>query len=263
MNQGESAEIKFIAFLGCHVGKSIRFSNAPTEIFISSIEIPIKGTQEKLQLPKFDSNVTPDLICSMSKSDFNSFCESVNIIKSGPFSKSDVYINSKGYSLKSVGNGPPAIVNHTNRLGWNYVARRIKNSMIELDNLIDEYWDRRLAGIIKEDVLNTNINSPFSNNSEILKPFLNYFCFDGSGKKDSDHPADFIIKFTNPFDFTTWEIFDRENYIDHHWSELCFSVRSKGMNKIQRLSIDEQTSVLKWARDFQGSLKGSLHVRVK
>ena len=101
MNKGDRAELKFIATLGCNIGRHIRFSNSLNNILINTIEIPINGTQSKIALLKFPLNITPLSISAMSDMQLVSFCNSVGIFKAGRFSKSDVYINGQGYSIKS------------------------------------------------------------------------------------------------------------------------------------------------------------------
>jgi len=265
MNKGERAELKFIATLGCHIGQSIKFSNSPNGFIVNSIEIPTNGTQSKVVLSKFPITITPVAIAAMSDLQLKSFCQSTGIVKAGLFSKSDVYINGKGYSIKSYDGSPPAIVNHTNRIGWEFVAQQIGSSISPLDILVNDYWNKRVNGVIKEDVLNSNVNSPFSSHFRTLEPFLNYFCFDGSGSKKSNHPADYMVEFSDPCNLNTCSIYDRGNYLSHHWSNLCFSMRSKkGMPRdINALSLANTSSIMMWSRNFQGSLRGSLHVRVK
>lgn len=265
MNRGERAELKFIATLGCNIGQSIVFANSLNRLTINTVEIPINGTQSKVALTNFPSGVTSTTINSMNDSQLASFCQTVGIVKAGLFSKSDVYVNGKGYSIKSYDGSPPAIVNHTNRLGWDFVAQQTGASLSALDGLISDYWVKRIGGIIKEDVLNSNINSPFSSHFSMLEPFLNYFCFDGSGSKHSNHPADYVVEFSDPCNLNTCSIYDRTNYLAHHWSNLCFSIRSKkGMPRdINALTPADRLSLLTWAKNYQGSLRGSLHVRVK
>lgn len=265
MNKGERAELKFIATLGCHIGQSIKFLNSPNSFIVNSVAIPINGNQSNVVLSKFPLSISPIAIAAMSDTQLESFCKSTGIVKAGQFSKSDVYINGKGFSIKSYDGSPPAIVNHTNRIGWEFVAQQIGASMIPLDKLVNDYWNKRVSGVIKEDVHNSNINSPFSSHFQILEPFLNYFCFDGSGSKKSNHPADYMVEFSDPCNLNTCSIYDRGNYLSHHWSNLCFSMRSKkGMpGNINALDPLNRSSIMMWARNFQSSLRGSLHVRVK
>ena len=265
MNKGERAELKFIATLGCRIGQPIQFANTQNGFIVNKVEIPINGTQFKVALSKFPLHITPSVIAAMSDVQLKIFCQTAGIVKAGLFSKSDVYINGKGYSIKSYDGSPPAIVNHTNRIGWEFVAQQIGTSLIPLDNLVIDYWFKRINGVIKEDVLNSNINSPFSSHFSMLEPFLNYFCFDGSGSRTSNHPADYMVEFSDPCNLNTCSIYDRRNYLSHHWSNLCFSIRSKkGMpSNMNALNPVNKASIMTWSKNFQGSLRGALHVRVK
>ena len=98
-----------------------------------------------------------------------------------------------------------------------------------------------------------------------IKPYLDYFCFDGSGKKVSDHPAQGIIEFSDPCNIGTWKQFNRANYINLVWPNLVFSLRSKkGMPpNINSVNEPDRSSILQWSQTFQGSLRGALHVRFK
>lgn len=266
VNKGERAELKFIATLGCYIGKSVvLFTNQMQPIRISSISLPLGGVGQSRALGTYPQNINPVVISAMNDEQLVSFCYQVGISKAGPYSKADVFLNGDGYSIKCTDGAPPALINHTNRLGWERAATYSGVNIGPLDLLIDDYWNKRIGGLIKEDVSNSNIHSPFASHLAVLKPFLDYFCFDGSGKKLSNHPATGVIEYSDPCDIATWKLFSKANYINAVWPNLVFSLRSKkGMPpNIANLSPAEQASVLKWSRTFQGSLKGALHVRFK
>ena len=77
--------------------------------------------------------------------------EEVGIEKARTSSKADISVNGISYSLKEINGSPPAIVNHTPRHGFENVCSTIGVSIDELDKIIEEYWDLRLSGQIKQD----------------------------------------------------------------------------------------------------------------
>ena len=266
MNKGERAELKFIATLGCYLGKTVNlWSNQTSPVLVANVAVPLTGTNLSRSIGIYPQSINPATIAAMSDSQLASLCSDLKITKAGPYSKSDVFLNGAGYSIKYTDGAPPALINHTNRVGWEQAASHAGINISSLDLLIDDYWNKRINGFIKEDVANSNPNSPFSNHLSTLKPFLDYFCFEGSGKKVSDHPAQCIIEFSDPCDITTWKEFSKANYINTVWSNLVFSIRSKkGMPpNISSLDLAKRNSILKWSRDFQGGLRGALHVRFK
>ena len=259
MNIGERAELKLIASLGCMYGKTVNLKSGP--ITIQSIQIPVSTALHTIN----PINASPSTISAMTDDQLQDFCRSHNIQKAGAMSKADVFINSIGYSVKSTEGAPPAIVNHTNRLGWEFAAQQKGLPIRALDQLINDYWSKRLSGVIKEDVGNDNPNSPFSAHIQTLLPFLEYFSFEGSGSKISNHPAKSVIEFSDPCNEATCDIINKPTFISSVWNRLVFSLRSsKGMpSDINALDQTAKTSVLQWSRDMNGKLKGALHVRVK
>ena len=184
-----------------------------------------------------------------------------NARKAGAFDKADVFINHVGYSVKSLQEAPPAIVNHTPRFGWYRICNQLGININELDAMIDDYWNKRINGDIMEDISNNDPNSPFKNHLDYLRPLLNYFLFTGTGQKDSPNPASYILEFTDPLDPSTWFVHGYE-YLNSHWNDLVFSVRHKGFN--ENIKNEAKRAInLKWARYFQGMYKGSLHVRFR
>ena len=179
--------------------------------------------------------------------------------------KADVNINGKGYSIKSHSSAPPAIVNHTPRWGWSRICEKLGVSITPLDNMVEEYFDLRLKRIITEDVNNSNTNSPFAKNKEYLRPILNYFIFKGTGAKDSEFPADYVLVFTDPYDTNTWELYSEDKYIDMFWDDMIFSMRNKGFEAypyLRTCDLWKNDVSEPWAKRFDGTLKGSLHIRV-
>jgi len=190
----------------------------------------------------------------------------LNITKSSSKDKADIKINNINYSLKCIGYSMPAIVNHTNRRGWLKVSEIINQDIKLLDNLIDEYWKLRISGKIYEDCPNFNNNSPFSNHIEIIKPYLDFFVFKGSGQGESELSAEKILEFRTFNEISTWKIFGNE-YIQHHWNRLYFCMRStKGMPKNYN-NYEHKNIISPWTRYFKGKKgekkhRGALHVRV-
>lgn len=203
-------------------------------------------------------------LTKMSEAALVRLAHSVGIEKAGVFDKADVYINGAGYSVKSLETAPPALVNHTARPGWERICAVLGVDIAPLDEMIAEYWKLRKSGVLKEDVVNTDPNSPFAKNKEYLRPILNYFLFSGSGSKDSKHPAEYIFEFSDPLDTSTWSV-GKDQYLNRHWDNLVFSLRSsKGMGNYPNIAdAGKKRSMAKWTEFWQGGHKGALHVRVK
>ena len=201
----------------------------------------------------------------MTDAQIEKLAKSVGAGKAKGSYKADVNINGKGYSVKSHRSAPPAIVNHTPRWGWARICDKLGISIAPLDNMVNKYFDLRSQGIISEDIYNSNSCSPFAANKEYLRPILNYFLFEGTGAKDSEYPAEFVLDCANPYDTNTWEVHNKEQYLDQYWSEMKFSMRNKGFEAYPYTrACDAWKTPLSepWAKKFDGSYKGSLHVRV-
>ena len=179
--------------------------------------------------------------------------------------KADVNINGNGYSVKSHRSAPPAIVNHTPRWGWYRICQQIGVDISILDNMVEDYFDLRRRGIISEDIYNSDKRSPFGKNKEYLRPILNYFLFKGTGAKDSEYPAKYVLDCGDPYDISTWKIHDENDYLDIFWDDMKFSMRNKGFEAYpytRRGDLWKTPLSEPWAMMFDGSFKGSLHVRV-
>jgi len=266
MNDGEIAEKKFIATLGCLRGHYLHLDSINKQpMMVNTLETPFKQTLRSVN--HFPASVSPQLIKELSESQLSNFCDAHQIGKAGPFSKADVYINGIGFSLKYTNASPPALVNHTRRTGWEFAANHIGADMTDLDALISEYWRLRISGVIAEDIANSDSNSPFANYFITLFPFLEYFAFSGTATKLSYHPASEIIEFSDPCDVSTWKLLDKKQLIANLWPRLVFSVRSKkGMPSKKMLSSmpeSDRASILRWSNLINGELKGALHVRIR
>ena len=123
------------------------------------------------------------------------------------------------------------------------------------------YWTFRLSGGTEE-VSGVRENNPFTidenggSTLSYMKPLLNYFSFKGTGTRDSNAPAQYILSVGNPEDISTWIYYTEENFIDSVWEKLVFSLRSKGTPK----ELTEE--ILPWVREVDDKKKGALNVRV-
>ena len=250
MNKGEKNEILFKIYL-CYLKKTKNFTSPFGEIKnLGFGKTEYKDYDDKIDLSSLDDE---DLL--------NKVSENLGIKKSPPRSKADVYINNEGYSVKYMKAGPPSIVNHTSRKGFLRIANQLKIDIYELDKLIKEYWDLRLQGKITEDCYNNNPLSPFRNNKEILRPYLEYFCFIGTGSSDSKYQAKSLIKFTKFNDSSTWKILSKKNTVDEIWDSLGFCMRGgRGMPKNYKKSKDRKIIEL-WTRFSSNKYRGALSIR--
>ena len=207
-------------------------------------------------------SLPPETVLSgLNDSQVESLAIQVGAFKAPKGSKADVYVNGLGISVKSHRGANPAFLNHTHRAGLLKVCQRIGVSIDELDLIIKEYWEKRKAGIIREDVSNSDPNSPFVNHLEYLKPIMNYFLFTGAAQKDSSYPAEFILDFTDPLDESSWK-FSKDEYLDDNWDHIIFSVRSKGMPP--SYPNGKGADFIKpWVEYTDGKYKGSLHGRAQ
>ena len=151
----------------------------------------------------------------------------------------------------------------TYKAGFQKVLQRLNNYPIRsLDSMVQNYWELRKSGVITEDVKNSHAKSPFYNEKEYFKPILEYFLFKGTGRGDSDFPADCLLVFNDPYDPSTYKIYSTDNAVDELWDNLIFSVRSKGMPK--KYEPDHKhIELAPWVMLADELYKGSLHIRSK
>ena len=186
--------------------------------------------------------------------------------KSPSTHKADVIVNGVGISLKSMRGAPPAILNHTSRFGLRRVCEMCNEGTQEvLDNAVNEYHQLRRDGVINEDVHNDSINSPFRKYKEELKEFINHFVFRGTGFRDSKFPAQYVVDVDDPFDASTWKVYDESNFVDANWDKFVFSMRSsKGMYKYPNVAKERKDCMSVWVEEhIIGKYSGSLHIRLK
>ena len=190
-------------------------------------------------------------------------CQKIKAGKAGAFDKADVYINGIGISVKSRRGQPPTIINQTSREKILRVMRAINNPIAPLDRIVNRYWEHRLSTNGPEDVSYFrdpqnafSVDEKGNSNLPILKPLLNYFAFKGTGTKDSDSPAKYILSIENPVDTNTWVYYDENNFVEAVWYKMLFSIRGKGLPK----KISDE--IMPWVRDIGDEKKGTLNVRV-
>ena len=74
MNEGERAELKFIATMGCYNNKQVKFKNGTKPLIISKLETP---TGQQLQtISPYTSKITPQFIRQLDDADLVNFCHS-------------------------------------------------------------------------------------------------------------------------------------------------------------------------------------------
>jgi hypothetical protein len=194
-----------------------------------------------------------------------------NLTKAKSCFKSDVTIkmnktnNLYNCSIKSKKGANPTILNHTPRNAKVFAKEGILGNQLGfLDQIINEYIDKRNKKIIGEDIHLIELES--IKNIEIEDAFievLGYFMFEGSGKGDSREKANSIlcIEENNQINFIkciTKE--QKKEYIKNTLEKYIVSLRDKGMPK----NIDD--IVNPWIyKDIKENgnikLKGSLHIR--
>lgn len=202
---------------------------------------------------------------SMSDDQLNAFAAQHGISKAATGDKSDIYINRRGVSLKSLRAAPAALVNHTARPGFEFACYHSGANIAFLDEAVDNYWNLRLNGTITEDTRTTDPNCPFIPYKAQLKPVIEYFLFRGTGSRLSNHPACGIIEFTNPFDSRTYRWLSPDDAFESVWTKLIFSLRAKkGMPNNYNLETYRgkgAQSIARWVRFTSGDYRGALHIR--
>lgn len=196
-----------------------------------------------------------------------SVCASVKATKANLFDKADVYINGIGVSVKSERGGNPSLINHTTREKILRVMQSIKQPILPLDILVDKYWNFRLANRINEDTCISDTICPFGSPEDkasltILKPLLNYFAFDGTGTRDSESPALFILSLDSPTNISSWHYYSKDNFVDCVWTRLVFSIRAKTTPQFIDAGIKDHQLMLPWVREVGTTMKGALSVRI-
>jgi hypothetical protein len=201
----------------------------------------------------------------MSDIQIETIASSIGSKKAPTGAKADVEINGEGISLKSLRAALDALVNHTSRPGFEFACQNTRVSIENLDIIIDDYWNKRMSGIIAEDTRTTDLNCPFSGYKEYLGPILEYFLFDGTGSKLSIAPAKYLIEFSNPYDESSYKRLNRQDAVDAIWPKLIFSLRAKkGMPSCYNVNTyngKNAASIAKWVRYYSNEYRGALHIR--
>ncbi|MBP3966249.1 hypothetical protein [Paenibacillus lignilyticus] len=247
MNKGERSEL-IIKLVLIH----IRDNNSSTGPISSISSVGLNGEYKSLP-PNFNLNKLREY----KNDQLFKLCNKIGVIKAPSRSKSDVYINGKGYSVKSLASAPPALVNHTTRPGFERICKLTGVDILHIDKLINNYWELRINKEISEDIHNKNDKSPFVGERKLLEPVLNYFLFEGTGKYKSNFPADYILDYRDPLDAMTWRVLDRNTALNNFWNKLIFSIRVKGMPK----NFKNNESIVKWTREVNFKESGALHIR--
>jgi len=253
MNAGEKNELLFKIFL-CELKRK---KNKDT-IFgeINSI-----GFGEKQYL---DLDEEVNFATLVDEADIKELAKKLCIEKSSPLNKADIYVNNISYSVKYMNAAPPSLINHTSRKGFLRIAEQLKIDISKLDNLIKIYWDLRMQKKITEDVSNLNSLSPFKENKEIVRPYLEYFCFTGTGKSDSKHKAKKLIKFNIYNEPSSWKIYSKKEAIDEIWDGLYFCMRDIGKGGVKDFTNHPDKAILApWTKFSSGKYRGALSVRYK
>jgi hypothetical protein len=183
-------------------------------------------------------------------------------------------------SIKTVGGGKSALINHTARSAPVFKLEQFRDSVEVFDAAIKEYWEKSLP----EDVTGNNAQSPWHwpcgtsdrshktiiNHRMKFLPILRYFLVEGSGRGPSKQPANCLIQY-NP-KTNTCEITDltstahQDNYLLSIFEKLTFSIRKKSYEGNVKARTDSRSHV--WAdptkdvgnMDIKG-VRGALHVR--
>lgn len=251
-NLGEQNEIFLKVFLLMMFKKNIPIRGSNGIGLIKSLKFSPDG-----ELPLWKNEYEKLL----EKRDYN-FLKKI-FPKAPTGSKADLEINGIRYSVKNSLGAKSAIVNHTNRGGFLKIFNLLNLDISKLDEIINEYWDKRISGIIKEDTKNQDSNSPFAKHKVYLKPIIEYFLFTGTGRGKSNFPADKMFIFSEPEDTLEYKILTQSQAVDDIWDNLTFSVRSKkGMPR--KYDPKKDTDLTPWIRFYPtktSSPKGALHIR--
>lgn len=253
MNKGESAELFLKAILlrlkdndGSHpvLGKIIRLSD----------DRNLESLKWKPKCQKF-----------FDAQEFEKLRDCLGLKKSSSQSKADITINGINYSVK-LQDERPSIINHTTRPGFERICDSLGIKIDTLDKIIAAYWKKRSDGTITEDIVNSNIDSPFLSHKEYFRPIINYFVFVGSGSRDSKYVAERVLVMDYKSMQNGIRIIDKNQYYDEVWPNLRFSLRGGGPSKRgmpkNYPNCKNSTSIGKWTNKTQEGYKGALSVRV-
>ena len=255
MNIGERDELIFKFVM-------IALRDSHGKLFGENVNSVGFGNREYRALPP---NFNLNQLNSMSDDQLNIIAAQHGISKAATGDKSDIYINGKGISLKSLRAAPAALVNHTARPGFEFACNNSGANIAFLDEAVDNYWKLRINGTISEDTRTTDRNCPFIPYKAQLKPVIEYFLFKGTGSKLSNHPACGIIEFTDPLNPYTYTWLSPDDAFESVWPKLIFSLRAKkGMPTNYDLNTYRgkgAQSIARWVKFTSGDYRGALHIR--
>ena len=246
MNIGETDELKAILTLIYHR------DNKENNCNINSVGFGLDHNYKPHNLNLQD-------ILDLTEGELINQTNKCGLKKSPPSYKADIYINNIPCSLKSTRGSKPALLNHTHRDGMIKVMNRINKNIANLDVLVAQYWQDRLSKKHNEDVKFSN--SAFAKNRPLMVEILSYFMFTGTAKKDSPHPARYLISLDTPVDIKKWKKLTPINAAENIIDTTTVSMREKGMPGTFSLLSNRPAhkNIAPW---IAGDLnKGSLHIR--
>jgi hypothetical protein len=186
--------------------------------------------------------------------------------KASSMSKSDAMVllkipNELLYlSIKSKRGQKPSLLNHTPRSANIFQNGPLKEELVHLDMIAKEYHDKRIAGILTEDVKMATLDTYaiFPIKQSILKMLI-YFIFRGTGSRHATQECNSIIIMNKDGPNTyipciTEE--EKENYVLGLMDHCVLSFRNKGMRK----KISEQD--IPWVGNYHGKEYGAIHIRL-
>ena len=254
MNHGEKQEALFKLYL-----IFLRDNNSKIKNCFGDIKSV--GLHEEYPKTRLAEKQIRDLSKNTDDKKLLNILEESKIKKGGRDDKADIQINGIYYSLKNFSAGKPSIINHTSRYGFVRIAKQLNLDINKIDEHILNYWNLREEKKITEDCGNNHPLSPIKKFKEIWRPYIEYFCFSGTGKGDSKIPADYLFKFTKFNEPSTWTIISKKEAVDKIWDNLFFCMRGgKGMNGWNNKS--KKIIMQPWTRFSKGRFRGALSVRI-
>lgn len=228
----------------------------------------------------FELGTFPELkninLSNIDKDDASELCRRIGYVKKRNVygkvvSKVDITVNNRNYSIRCLNYIDRPLVNHCHRRKYEEVCKRINLPIEPLDKMVDDYWTCRNWGIFNEDCHPYSSMNPFLDNHDYLKELLSFMVFHSF---DYDYPfshdnfiaetIDNILDYVDPWDETTWSLYNPETYFDTVWPYLRYSMRdSKGMPSDKELDLPENHDLWRWICVKNNRRKGALHVRIE
>ena len=180
-------------------------------------------------------------------------------------SKCTVTINEQNFYIRSMHLSGRPLVNHSTRDKYLAVCEKLGISIAPFDKAVNEYWRKRILGVINEDVQNSSDYSPFADLKDYFNPILTYMAFTSFIKKNINgkYNADYILDFEKASDISTWHIYNKNSYIDVIWPNLRFSFRAdRGMPRAYNPENEQFNQIHPWVHYWNNQYKGALHIRI-